>query len=160
LPIYTFATLAFGQLAKATNEEVYIKTAKETFQIILEKSNNPKGVWNKNISSTRSLKNFALPMILCNLACENEHLISKEDVDNLINECLQEGLVMVYRAELGDIIIDDVILDGELSDTFDGCLIRPGHAIEAMWFIMDLGVRLHREDLIQRAVEITLTTVE
>src|SRR5690606_14433178 len=51
---YTFATLAFGQLAKATNEEVYIKTAKETFQIFLVKSNNLKGVWYKNISSTLS----------------------------------------------------------------------------------------------------------
>lgn len=157
---YTFATLAFGQLAKATNEEIYINTAKETFQIILNKSNNPKGVWNKSISATRSLKNFALPMILCNLACENEHLISKEALDNLINECLHEVLEVFHRPELGGIIVENVTLDGKLSDTFDGRLINPGHAIEAMWFIMDLGVRLNREDLIQKAVEITLTMVE
>jgi len=51
-------------------------------------------------------------------------------------------------------------LEGQLSDTFDGRLINPGHAIEAMWFIMDLGKRLERDDLIQKAVEITLNMLE
>jgi len=157
---YTFATLAFGQLGKATNDEKYINVAKETFQIILAKSNNPKGIWNKSIADSRSLKNFALPMILCNLACENEHLISKDELDKLISECLHEVLGVFYRPELGGIILENVTTDGELSDTYDGRLINPGHAIEAMWFIMDLGVRLKREDLIDKAVEITLNMVE
>ena len=44
-------------------------------------------------------------------------------------------------------------------DNFNGRLLNPGHAIEAMWFIMDLGVRLNRKDLIDKAVKIALSEV-
>ena len=36
-------------------------------------------------------------------------------------------------------------------DCHEGRLLNPGHAIEAMWFIMDLGKRLGRKDLIDKA---------
>ena len=35
-----------------------------------------------------------------------------------------------------------------------------GHDIEAMWFIMDLGKRLNRPDLIEKAKNITLTMLD
>jgi len=54
------------------------------------------------------------------------------------------------------LIVENVNSDGSLSDTFDGRLMNPGHALEAMWFIMDLGVRLNRPELIEKAVETTL----
>lgn len=46
--------------------------------IILSKVDNPKGHWNKLHAGTRDLKNFALPMILCNLALEIEHLLDED----------------------------------------------------------------------------------
>ncbi|GAB1417002.1 hypothetical protein MASR2M117_24080 [Paludibacter sp.] len=39
-------------------------------------------------------------------------------------------------------------------------MVNPGHAIEAMWFIMDLGQRLNRPSLIEKAVKTTLTMIE
>jgi len=47
-----------------------------------------------------------------------------------------------------------------LVDSFEGRTINPGHSLEAMWFVMDMGVRLGRRDLIDRAVEIALRTIE
>lgn len=157
---YTFATIAFGQLHLATGNPRYAEVAKETFQLIRSKTDNPKGKWNKAVAGSRSLKNFALPMILCNLALEIEHLLPADLLDELINNCLHEVLEVFYRPELGGIVVENVTLAGQLSDTFDGRLVNPGHAIEAMWFIMDLGKRLDREDLIQKAVAITLNMVE
>lgn len=69
-------------------------------------------------------------------------------------------LRVFYRPELGGIIIENLNADGTLSDTFEGRVINPGHAIEAMWFVMDLGVRLNRPKLIQQAVEITLKMID
>lgn len=157
---YTFATIAFGQLHLATGNPRYAEVAKETFRLIRSKLDNPKGKWNKAVPGSRSLKNFALPMILCNLALEIEHLLSAELLDGFIDNCLHEVMAVFYRPELGGIVVENVTLEGQLSDTFDGRLINPGHAIEAMWFIMDLGKRLKRDDLIQKAVEITLNMVE
>lgn len=38
-------------------------------------------------------------------------------------------------------------------------LFSMGHDIEAMWFIMDLGKRLNRPDLIEKAKNVTLTMI-
>jgi len=157
---YTFATMAFGQLYQATKNEEYAAIATKTFEIILSKVDNPKGQWSKAFPGSRSLKNFALPMILCNLALEIEHLLPEEYLAKLMDTCIHEVMDVFYRPELGGIIIENVTVDGELSDTFDGRLVNPGHAIEAMWFIMDLGKRLKRNDLIEKAVEITLRMIE
>ena len=56
-----------------------------------------------------------------------------------------------YRPELGGIIVENVDMDGNLVDCFEGRQVTPGHAIEAMWFIMDLGKRLNRPKLIEKA---------
>ena len=157
---YTFATMAFGQLNKATGNEEYAEIARKTFDIILSKVDNPKGKWNKAHPGTRNLKNFALPMILCNLALEIEHLLSEEFLNKVIEECIHEVMEVFLRPELGGLIVENVTIEGELSDTFDGRLMNPGHAIEAMWFIMDLGNRLNRPDLINKAVETTLKMID
>ena len=156
---YTFASMAFGQLGLATGNKEYEQIAKITFEKILSKVDNPKGKWTKAHPGTRDLKNFALPMILCNLALEIEHLLDKDFLAKTIETCIHEVIDVFYRPELG-IVIENVTLDGELSDSFDGRLVNPGHAIEAMWFIMDLGERLHRPELIKKATDIALKMVE
>lgn len=157
---YTFATMAFGQLSIATGNKEYADIAKKTFDIVLSKRDNPKGKWNKVHPGTRNLKNFALPMILCNLVLEIESLLDEELMKETIDSFLHEVMNVFLRPELGGIIVENVELDGSLSDTFDGRLLNPGHAIEAMWFIMDLGVRLNRKDLIEKAVTTTLKMIE
>jgi len=153
---YTFATMAFGQLSLATGKEEYAQIARSTFERILERTDNPKGRWNKLHPGTRPLKNFALPMILCNLALEIEHLLQPEYLQETIDTCIHQVLEVFYRPELGGIIAENVLSDGSLSDSFEGRTINPGHATEAMWFIMDLGERLQRPELIEKATEITL----
>ena len=157
---YTFACMAFGQLGKATGNEEYSDIARKTFDIILSKVDNPKGVWNKAHKGTRNLKNFALPMILCNLALEIEHLLDEDFLIRTIDTCIHEVMDVFYRPELGGIIVENVTTDGKLHDSFDGRLVNPGHSIEAMWFIMDLGKRLNRPDLIEKAKNITLKMLE
>lgn len=157
---YTFATMAFGQLSKATGNQEYADIAKKTFDIILSKRDNPKGKWNKAYPGTRNLKSFALPMILCNLSLEIEHLLDREFLEKTMEECIHEVMEVFLRPELGGLIVENVNEDGSLSDSFDGRLMNPGHAIEAMWFIMDLGKRTNRPELIIKAVETTLKTLE
>lgn len=156
---YTFAVIAFGQLSIATGNKEYAEIAKKTFDIVLSKVSNPKGKWNKSVAGTRNMKSFALPMILCNVALEIESLLEPEFLKTTIDTCIHEVMEVFYRPELG-LIVEHIGTDGELKDNFDGRLLNPGHAIEAMWFIMDLGVRLGRNDLIEKAVEIALNEVE
>lgn len=154
-----FATMAFGQLYQATGNEEYADIAKKTFDNILKRSNNPKGRFSKAVPETRPLKGFSLPMILCNLSLEIEHLLPKELVEETIETCINEVLEVFYDHKTG-LIMENVNPDGSFSDSFEGRLLNPGHAIEAMWFIMDLSVRLKRPELAEKAVEIMLHTLK
>jgi len=158
---YTFATMAFGQLSIATGNKEYADIAKKTFDIVLSKVDNPKGKWNKIYPGTRDLKTFALPMILCNLALEIEPLLDPEFMQKTIDNCIHEVMDVFRRPELGGIIVENVLVDGnKLSDSMDGRLVNPGHSIEAMWFIMDLGKRLNRPELIEQAKDTALIMAE
>lgn len=157
---YTFATMAFGQLSIATGNKEYEKIAKRTFDIILSKAGNPKGKWNKLHPGTRPLKNFALPMILCNLALEIEPLLDEKFMKQTIDTCIHEVMDVFLRPELGGLIVENVLEDGSLSDCFEGRHMNPGHAIEAMWFIIDLGKRLNRPELIEKAKDTALLMAE
>ena len=156
---YTFAVIAFGQLSIATGNAEYADIAKKTFDIVLSKVDNPKGRWSKASPGARSLKSFALPMILCNVALEIEPLLEKDFLDKTIETCVHEVMDVFYRPEL-DLIVEHLGTDNQLVDCMDGRLLNPGHAIEAMWFIMDLGKRLGDQALMEKAVKIALAEVE
>lgn len=161
-----FATQAFGQLYKATRIERYADIAVTTFNNILARANNPKRLWSKAVEGTRPLKNFALPMILCNLSLEIEHLLAPSNgdssgavVDTLIKDCIHEVMDVFYDEKSG-LILENVAPDGSFVDCFEGRHLNPGHAIEAMWFIMDLGERLGDKALIEKAKNLTLQHIE
>lgn len=155
----TFAVLAFAQLAEATGNKEYEEIAKKSFDRILARVSNPKGKWNKASPQARKMKDFALPMILCNLTLEIENLIGSEKVQETIDTCVHEVLEVFYRPELG-LIVENVNVDGTLADNFNGRLLNPGHALEATWFIMDLGVRLNKPEMIEKAVQISLNEIQ
>jgi N-acylglucosamine 2-epimerase len=154
-----FATMAFAALDKAQPNDEWKKIAVDTFENILRRRHNWKGIYNKAVPGTRPLKNFSLPMILCNLALELEHILGTERVNQFIPEVLHEVMEVFYQPQLG-LILENVYEDGSFSNSFEGRLLNPGHAIEAMWFIMDLGKRLNDKALIDKAIKIMLDTVE
>jgi len=154
-----FATMAFASLDKAHPNAEYKKIALQTFENIIERQHNSKGIYSKAYPGTRNLKNFSLPMILCNLSLELEHIIGKERVDSFIPTVINEVMSVFYQPDLG-LVLENVYEDGSFCDSFEGRLLNPGHTIEAMWFIMDLGKRLEDEVLVNKACNIMLNTLE
>ena len=156
---YTFAVIAYGQLSIATGSKEYADIARKTFDIVLSRIDNPKGRWNKAAPGARALKTFDLPMILCNVSLEIEPLVDPAFLQKTIDDCIHEVLDVFYQPQMG-LIVEALGKDGQLVDCLDGRKMNPGHAIEAMWFIMDLGKRLNRPELIDKAVEIALNEVK
>ena len=154
-----FAAMGFGALAQASGEAAYRDIARDTFRNILARRDHPKGLYSKLYPGTRPLKNFSLPMILCNLSLEMESIVGSEMVDRFIPEVLHEVLDVFYHRDSG-LILENVAPDGSFVDCFEGRLLNPWHAIEAMWFVMDLGVRLNDTLIIQKAIDIALHTLE
>ena len=152
--------MAFAQLAVATGEEHWADIARKTFQRILDRRTNPKGRWLKAVPGTRPMKDFALPMIICNMALEIEPIIEdKSLLDKTIEEALHEVFDVFYQPDLG-VMVENLAPDGSLIDCFEGRRINPGHDLEALWFMMNLGLRLHRQDIIDKSVEIALRVID
>lgn len=154
-----FAALGLGALYTATKKDQYAEIARATFMNIIRRRDNTKGKYNKLYPGTRDLKGFSLPMILCNLSVEMEHLLDKQLVESLIEEVIHEVMDVFYQADNG-LILENVYADGSFCDSFEGRLVNPGHVLEAMWFVMDLAVRRNDSKLIDKAVEIALRTLD
>mgnify|MGYP004713791725 FL=1 len=157
----TFACMAFAQLAKATGNEEYAQIARRIFGRILERRSNPKGQWCKAYPGTRPMKDFALPMIICNMALEIEDILEDKSVlEQTIDTCLHEVFDVFYQPELGCMLENVSSVDGAPVDCFEGREINPGHDLEALWFMMNLGVRRGDKALIEKCVEIALRVID
>ena len=157
----TFACMAFAQLAKATGSEEYAEISRRIFKRILERRDNPKGKWSKAVPGTRPMKDFALPMIICNMALEVEDIINDpQQLEKTIDECLHEVLDVFYQPDLGCMLENVSSLDNSRLDCFEGREINPGHDLEALWFMMNLGIRRNDKALINKCVEISLSVIE
>ena len=157
----TFACMAFAQLAKATGSEEYAEISRRIFKRILERRGNPKGKWSKAVPGTRPMKDFALPMIICNMALEVEDIINDpQQLEKTIDECLHEVLDVFYQPDLGCMLENVSSLDNSRLDCFEGREINPGHNLEALWFMMNLGIRRNDEALVNKCVEISLSVIE
>lgn len=154
-----FAAMAFGQLYQATQDKTYSEVSVSTFRNILRRQSNPKGQYSKSYPGTRPLRNFALPMILCNLVLEIEPLIDHQLVRQTISSGVHSVMDVFYHPETG-LILENVLPGGVFSDSFEGRLLNPGHGLEAMWFIMDLAERISDESLINKAVDTALNILD
>ena len=154
-----FAAMAFGEYSKMEGEESYAKIAYDTFQNILSRQHNPKGKYNKKYPGTRNLQDFALPMILCNLALELEHLLDGKQVEELTDSVIDIIMNQFYNAKTG-LVYENISSNGGFVDSFEGRLINPGHAIEAMWFVMNVGLKRKDQQLVNKAEEILYQQLE
>ena len=155
----TFACMAFAQLAVATGEDRWADYARKTFDRILARRSNPKGVWSKGVPGTRPMKDFALPMIICNMALEIEPTIDdKSLLEKTIDEAIHEVFDVFYQPGIG-VMVENLAPDGSLLDCFEGRKVNPGHDLEALWFMMNLGVRQNRPELVEKSMKIALDVI-
>ncbi|MBJ7879791.1 AGE family epimerase/isomerase [Gelidibacter salicanalis] len=153
-----FAAMAFSQYAMASGDEEIKKLVKQTYLNILKKKDNPKGSYEKS-TGERPLKSFSLPMILSNLVLELEGVLDEEEVNKTIDFSINEVMNVFLDNESG-LVYEFVRPDGTHEDSYNGRLLNPGHGIEAMWFMIDIGVRRNNTELIDKAADTILRILD
>jgi N-acylglucosamine 2-epimerase len=148
-----FAAMAFSQYSLASGDEQARQIAINTYQNILRRKSNPKGKYTKAVPGTRPMMSMAVPMILANLSLELEWLLTPEQLNSTLDMCINEVTGLFYDKQAG-LLIENVGPGGEKLDCFEGRLINPGHGIEAMWFLMEIGRRRNDKALINKCCEI------
>lgn len=153
-----FAAMAFSQYALASHDDEIKQLAIKTYHNILRRKDNPKGDFEKN-TNVRPLKGFSLPMILSNLVLELEDILPIKEVEKTIDYSVHE-VMEVFLDKKSGLIYENVRPDGSHEDSLNGRLLNPGHGIEAMWFMMDIGIRRNDQKLIERATQTILNILE
>ncbi|NJN37487.1 MAG: AGE family epimerase/isomerase [Acaryochloridaceae cyanobacterium CSU_3_4] len=154
-----FAAMAFSQFAVASQQDWANAIALQAYDNVLRRQQNPKGRYNKLYPGTRPLKALAVPMILANLSLEMAPLLEPAQLDQVLDQTVQEVMTDFLDVQRG-LLYEAVAPNGSHVDCFEGRLINPGHGIEAMWFLMDIGQRRRDQSLIQQAVEIVLNILD
>ncbi|MEB3174050.1 MAG: AGE family epimerase/isomerase [Cyanobacteriota bacterium] len=159
-----FAAMAFSQYALAQQENPEISQAsqaiaRQAYENVLRRRDNPKGVYNKTYPGTRPLKSLAVPMILANLSLEMDWFLPPEVIDQVLSQTVAEVMGDFLDPGLG-LLREAVGPQGKINDSFEGRLLNPGHGMEALWFVMDIARRRGQTDLIAQAADSLLKTLE
>jgi len=154
-----FAAMAFSQHAKATGDQESRRIADLTYRNILRRRGNPKGKYSKAVPGSRPMISLSVPMILANVTEELEWMLDPAIAKETVDTCITEVFTLFLDPESG-LLRENVAPDGGKLDCFEGRLLNPGHAIEAMWFILDIAEKRSDRALIERAVEVMLRTAQ
>ncbi|MCK4989872.1 MAG: AGE family epimerase/isomerase [Bacteroidales bacterium] len=131
----TFASIAYAALYKSTGEEAHAQKSRELFQIVMKNFSSPD-LSSPKFTSTRPMKGFSNPMISIVTAQELRKNLGDPDytdqIDGFIAEIESDFMKPEFKA-----VLENVGVDGQFQDHFDGRLLCPGHAIEAAWFILN-----------------------
>jgi N-acylglucosamine 2-epimerase len=154
-----FAAMAFSKYALASGSDQAKEIALQAYGNVLRRKDNPKGKYTKAYPGTRSLKSLAVPMILANLSLEMDWLLSNQTLEQVLADTVQEVMNDFLDPERG-LMYEAVTPAGGHLDCFDGRLINPGHGIEAMWFMMEIGDRSQDTKTINQAVDVVLNILK
>jgi N-acylglucosamine 2-epimerase len=154
-----FAAAAFAELYRAAGEEEARDLALATFRRILERKDNPKGRFTKQIGAARPLRALALPMIQLWLMEEMGDLFEAQLRERLTEEAIRQ-VVDLHIDRERQAVFERVAPDGSHPECMEGRLLCPGHALEVLWFVLRLAERRGDRRLIGLVSEAMLWTVQ
>ncbi|MFA6816998.1 MAG: AGE family epimerase/isomerase [Lentisphaeria bacterium] len=154
-----FVAMGLSQYAIATGDEHVQLLASQAFNNYLCRQCNPKGPYNKSCSGGSPLMALSLRMIHLNMLLEMAWQLDSKDVKSQVNQLLDEVMTVFLDAEK-NVLFENVAPDGSHPDTPAGRLINPGHGLEVLWMVLAVAERHGRKDLIPRAVEAIISTID
>lgn len=154
-----FAILAFAEYFAVTSDESARDVVYQTYDRIQRRKDNPKGHFNKLITGSRCTLSLAFPMISLNIMSEITKSVLNPEFERIIDENLELVMNKFVDQKL-KAVFENIAPDGSHPDNMAGRLLSPGHALEAMWFVMEIARSRGDQVLIQRAAEAMLWTIE
>ncbi|MEG0639368.1 MAG: AGE family epimerase/isomerase [Clostridia bacterium] len=155
-----FMCTALAEYFRVSGDEQARQEALAIYRRIQLRKDNPKGSWTKAIPGARNLCAMAMPMIQMMMARELRGLVPSSELDPII----QENLSIFFTRHVDrerKCVFERVLPDGgHMLNIMEGRLLNPGHALENLWFIMDIAHSLGREDMVNDVADIMLWTVE
>ena len=148
-------------------QERALTAAEQTWTRILQRKDNPKGIYSKTVLGARQYRPLNWPMIILNTTqvLENTPLAQRIGSDLLRSMKFQAAAdVLEYHFDMeGQVLRERVAPDGTfINENMEGRLLNPGHACETLGFIIealqkdgpDLEYYLERRQKVQENISL------
>lgn len=155
-----FAVMGCAAYYKATGDPEAKAEALRCFKQYCEREDNPKGKWDKAMYGATSYKALGFFMMKLNLYDVLKENLGTDEFDGELITATKYVLDTFYNKDMG-IMFENVCPDGTFDlSSMNGRMTNPGHALEAMWFIMNTSGKLGAQENVDKALQITLNTLE
>jgi N-acylglucosamine 2-epimerase len=132
-----FAIYGFTEFARATGDARAIDLALATYENVRARLARPGSYATAPYAIPPGAKAHAVAMIFA-LAFHELGLLLSDDAILAAGHALAEEVMTAFLRPEQHLLYEYVTLDNQLMDTPQGRAIVPGHAIEAMWFMIHI----------------------
>ncbi|OGV64798.1 MAG: hypothetical protein A2283_04035 [Lentisphaerae bacterium RIFOXYA12_FULL_48_11] len=154
-----FAINGFTELAKANGNQEAIRLARETYTNVRERLSHPGSYPTEPLPIPPGAKAHGISMIFGMIFHElGQYLNDRQIIQAGLDHADQ--VMTVFRRPERKRLYEFVKLDNTLFDTPPGRTIVPGHAIEAMWFMIHIYRQTHNQERIRQAVDCIRWNIE
>lgn len=139
----SFAAIAYAACYKACGKQIYKEKAKQCFDIYYRYTTE-KGLMTPKYTNTRPTRGMGGAMIGIATAQELRKNLDDKSYTLYINDWLNEIQTYFIKEEY-KAVMEQVGVNGEVLNHFDGRTLNPGHAIEGAWFIMQEAIYRNKD---------------
>jgi len=155
-----FAVMGAAAYYRVTGNEGAKREALRAFDSYLNREARPKGEWTKELPGRSPTKSLGFYMMKANLFAVLDECLGETSFRGEMKRTYTTVLDQFWNPELG-IMFENVGIDGAFDlDTMSGRHLNPGHAVEAMWFIMNSASKLGDDDAVRRAANVVLAELK
>ncbi|NLG34641.1 MAG: AGE family epimerase/isomerase [Lentisphaerae bacterium] len=151
-----FAVMGAAALFRATGDPEARAEAIRAFDAYRLRESRPKGEWTKEMDGRPAFQSLGFYMMKANLLMTLREGLNDVSRDAELAATVEKVLATFWHPERR-IVFENVGLDGRFDlDSMTGRHLNPGHAVEAMWFLLHAARVLNRPDWVPRIADIIL----
>ena len=135
-----FAAMGCAKLYKITGNELHARAAAEAMNSYLTRasSGNSALQWNKSLSGKTAYLSLGHYMMMANLGLIMKECLASTEFDSAMDTAVDMVLNKFYSPDFG-LVFENMPVDSDKPDLESsiGRQMNPGHALEAMWFLLN-----------------------
>jgi N-acylglucosamine 2-epimerase len=148
-----FVVYGFSEYYRAVQKESVLSVARETFERIRLRIEDPLFQETAPYPLPLGWKNHGVPMIMTDVTNELLQTTSDGSLEQLIDDYAGRVMNHFVRPER-KVLLEFLTADYNEVPPPAGTFVMPGHAIESMWFVLHVARRRGDHTLIRRAAEV------
>jgi N-acylglucosamine 2-epimerase len=155
-----FVVMGCAALYRANGDPAAKAEALRAYAGYLAREDRPKGEWTKEMPGRKPMRSLGFYMMKVNLQMVLRECLGDTSHDAELAKTV-DFVLQAFWDPGRRVLFENVGLDGRFDlESMAGRHLNPGHALEAMWFILHAAKALKRADWIPRAADIIRAELE